>query len=256
VNSLFQVRNAQVRYGRSLILKGIDLELASGSFVAIVGPNGAGKSTLISLLSGLVKPSEGWCRYRGHDAHKWNRKEYARRVAVVTQADAASFPFTAEQVIAMGRMPYASGIFESPNDLAAVERALEMTDTGHLRAREFRTLSGGEKQRTLLAAALAQSPETLLLDEPSNHLDLQHQVSLYNLLRRLSGAGTLVVAVTHDVNLAALHADRIVMMEGGTILSDGTPGEVLRAEVLERLFHINVELHHTSSGRPWMVYGA
>jgi iron complex transport system ATP-binding protein len=146
-------------------------------------------------------------------------------------------------------------MYESAEDHAAVAKALDLTGMSKFRERDFRTLSGGEKQRILLASALAQAPEVLLLDEPSTHLDLQHQIALYELLRGLSRSGLLVVAVTHDLNLAAAYAARMILMQNGNIRMEGSPAEVLRSEVIEEVFQVRVELHGRPSGQPWVLYG-
>jgi iron complex transport system ATP-binding protein len=255
VNCLFQVRDAGVRYGASEVLRSACLRLHRGEFVAIAGPNGAGKSTLLSLIAGLSAPSSGECLFLDREAHRWNRRDFARRVAVVLQTEPTAFPFTAEEVVYMGRMPHSTGLYETAEDHAAVAMALAETGTEAFRTRDFRTLSGGEKQRVLLASALAQKPEVLLLDEPSTHLDLQHQLSLHRLLRELSGKGLLVVAVTHDLNLAAAYAQRIVLMNHGRIHADGPPAEVLGPALLEDIFRVRVDVHQRPSGQPWLIYG-
>jgi iron complex transport system ATP-binding protein len=252
---LFEIRNAGVRYGTAEVLCSASLRLDRGEFIAIAGPNGAGKSTLLSVVAGLKTPSSGQCLFLGTETHRWDRREFAGRVAVVLQAEPTAFPFTVEQVVYMGRMPHSTGLYETEADHAAVSRALAATDTELFRHRDFRTLSGGERQRVLLASALAQEPEVLLLDEPSNHLDLQHQLSLHKLMRELSGRGLLVVAVTHDLNLAAAYAARIVLMNDGRICADGPPAQVLKPDTIEQIFRVHVQVHQRTSGQPWLVYG-
>lgn len=252
---LFAMRNAGVRYGAAEVLRSASLQLHQGEFVAIAGPNGAGKSTLLSLLAGLLAPSSGECLFLGRAAHRWKRRDFARRVALVVQTEPTAFPFTAEDVVYMGRMPHATGLYENAEDDAAVAEALAATETLALRARDFRTLSGGEKQRVILASALAQKPDVLLLDEPSNHLDLQHQLSLHRLLRELSRTGLLIVTVTHDLNLVGAYAERLVLMHEGRIRADGPPGAILDSGTIEQVFQVRAEVHHRPSGQPWLVYG-
>ena len=155
----------------------------------------------------------------------------------------------------MGRTPHQAGMYESEEDLRQIAAALATTSMTAFAKREFRTLSGGEKQRILLASALAQAPEVLLLDEPATHLDLRHQVELHRMLRDLSCRGILVVAVTHDLNLAAAYASRMILMHEGTLRADGTPATVLNSALLEEVFQVRVELHNRPSGQPWLVYG-
>jgi iron complex transport system ATP-binding protein len=254
--TLFELQNVGVRYGTFEALRLVSLVLSSGAFVAIAGPNGAGKSTLLSVLAGLIRPSNGSSLFKGRDLKSWNRRDFAKRVAVVLQESGANFPFTAEDVVFMGRMPHRSGLYETKEDRAAVEQALERTQTAEFRHREFRTLSGGEKQRVLLASALAQSPEVLLLDEPSAHLDIYHQVQLYRLLQELSQRGLLVVAVTHDLNVALGKADRLLLMHHGQIRADGEPGGTVRSELMEEVYSVPIEVHHNAAGKPWITYGA
>ena len=256
MNSVFRLDQASVRYGHAEVLRSISLTLYSAEFVMIAGPNGAGKSTLLSLLAGLSAPTSGSCQFLGRAATNWSRREFAQRVAVVQQTEPSEFPFTAEEVVYMGRMPHRTGMYETQADHDAVANALRSTDMLGYRQRDFRTLSGGEKQRILLASALAQQPEVLLLDEPASHLDLKHQVSLHELLRGLRRQGLLVVAVTHDLNLAAAYADRLALMNNGELRASGSPSEVLRSEVIEEVFQVRVEFHQRSSGQPWMLYGA
>ena len=255
MNPLFALREVAVCYGSTQVLGPVSLAFSAGEFVSVAGPNGAGKSTLLSVLAGLVAPSSGSCEFLHQQAHQWNRRSFAQRVAVVQQVESPSFPFTAEQVVYMGRMPHRARFTDTAEDDAAVEQALASTGTLPFRHREFRTLSGGEKQRILLAAALAQTPEVLLLDEPSTHLDLHHQVSLHQMLRRLSKSGMLVVAVTHDLNLAAAYSDRMVVLHHGTIQAEGTPTQVLRSSLMEEVFQVHVQVHTAASGHPWLVYG-
>jgi iron complex transport system ATP-binding protein len=206
-------------------------------------------------MAGLRPHYAGGCRYAGREVREWPRRAFAREVAFVPQSLRIEFPFTAEQVVMMGRTPYCDGLFESPEDHAAVERAMGITDTLPFRRRDFRSLSGGEKQRTILASVLAQSPKVLLLDEPTTFLDLQHQDSIYSLLRDLAAGGLLVVAVTHDLNLAAAYADRILVLRAGELVRDAAPAEVLNPATIREVFGVSAEVRRTTAGRPWISYG-
>jgi iron complex transport system ATP-binding protein len=233
----FRAVNLAFSYG----LHDATFELPATGFVAIAGPNGAGKSTLLGILAGLRHPYKGECQYRGVEVRRWRRHEFARKVAFLPQSMKLEFPFTAEQVVFMGRAPYADGWFESQEDHKAVAHAMATTDTRVFAARDFRSLSGGEKQRVILASALAQEPETLLLDEPTTFLDLKHQFAMYHLLATLAKR-MLVVAVTHDLNLALRFSDRVIVMEDGRIAAHGTPEEALAPGIIDRVFGVRAEL--------------
>lgn len=255
MSAAYQLTSVRVTAGKRDILHVDKLSLYRGELVTIAGPNGAGKSTLVSVLSGLRKQFAGSCLYLGREVRDWPRREFSRNVAVVMQTHPVPFPFSVEDVVLMGRTPYAKGWFESPDDLAAVDDALERTDSLSLRGRNFRTLSGGEQQRIILAAAIAQHTEVLLLDEPSSFLDLQHQVHLYKLLRQLRDAGALVVMITHDLNLAAAYADRLLLLQDGKIVADDSAERVMTTETIRSVFGVETELHRSASGGVWMRYG-
>ena len=216
--------------------------------ISVAGPNGAGKSTLLGMMAGLRSPYSGSCTYDGKEIRQWPKREFARKVAFLPQSVRMQFPFTVEEVVLMGRTPYASGWFQTAEDRSAVEDAMTTTDTLAFRARDFRSLSGGEAQRVILASALTQRPEALLLDEPATHLDLRHQLALYRLLGELSKS-LLVVAVTHDLNLALRFSNRVMVLENGRIAADGTAEEVLNPALIARVFGVQATLH----GR-WMSY--
>jgi iron complex transport system ATP-binding protein len=251
---LFQLTNAGVRYGDVDALRSATVRFECGEFVAVAGPNGAGKSTLLGVMAGLNTHFTGECLFEGKDVRKWARREFARRVSVVPQSVRIEFSFSVEQVVLMGRTPFADAMFESDEDAAHVERAMALTGIIDLRARDFRTLSGGEKQRVVLASALAQTPEVLLLDEPTTYLDLEHQISLYRLLRELSRSGMLVVGITHDLNLAATFTDRIVVLQGGSIVADGAPDAVVTRDTLREVFRVDAPVEISRAGRPWIHY--
>jgi iron complex transport system ATP-binding protein len=255
MSELLALRDAGMRYDGAEVLRHVNLDFTAAELVAIVGPNGAGKSTLLGIMAGLRGHYLGKCLYGGRDVNRWPRRAFAREVSFVPQGVRIEFPFTAEQVVMMGRTPHGDGLFESPEDHAAVERAMEIADILPFRSRDFRTLSGGEKQRTILASALAQTPRVLLVDEPTTFLDLEHQVSIYRLLRELSRQGLLVIAVTHDLNLAAAYSDRVVVLRAGEVVSDAAPAEVLRPELIRAVFGVEAGVSVTPAGRPWILYG-
>ena len=252
---LYELRNAGVRYGAFEALRSVTVSFKPAEFVTIAGPNGAGKSTMLSVMAGLRSAFSGESLFQGRDVRRWKRSEFARRVSVVPQSVHIGFPFTAEQVVLMGRTPHAGAMFESDADAEHVRRAMELTGTAPFRTRDFRSLSGGEKQRVVVASALAQAPEALLLDEPTTHLDIEHQVSLYKLLRSLARDGMLVVAITHDLNLASAFADRIVVLRAGELVSDGAPEVVFNESTMRDVFRVAAQIHSGPGGRPWIHYG-
>ncbi len=236
-------------YGERLVLADVTAAFITGQMSAIAGPNGAGKSTLLSVLAGLLTRYQGHCGYRGRDIRKWPRRTFARSVAFVPQSLRIEFPFTAEQVVMMGRTPFGNGLFEAPGDRDQVERAMIATDTLAFRGRDFRSLSGGERQRVVLASALAQSPDFLLLDEPTTFLDLKHQIAIYRLLRDLCRSGLGVVTVTHDLNLALTYSDRVLLLNDGRIQSDGAPAAVLTPHNLAHVFAVQASVRDS-----WIAY--
>jgi ABC-type cobalamin/Fe3+-siderophores transport system ATPase subunit len=222
-------------------LKEASFELPPMGLITIVGPNGAGKSTLIAILAGLRRDYRGACSYAGKEIREWSRHELARHVAFLPQALRVEFPFTAEQVVFMGRTPHSNGWFDSPEDVVAVEEALRTTDALEFRDRDFRSLSGGERQRVILASALAQKPDCLLLDEPTTFLDLKHQIGMYRILADLARR-MLVVAVTHDLNLARRYSHRVIVMAEGRIAGDGKPEDVLAPDTIRQVFGVQTEI--------------
>ena len=236
--------------GFSYGLHDATFDLPPSGFITIAGPNGAGKSTLLGILAGLRHPYQGVCTYKDVEIRRWRRREFARQVAFLPQSVKLEFPFTAEQVVFMGRAPYADGWFESQQDHDAVKRAMTTTDATAFAARDFRSLSGGEKQRVILASALAQEPETLLLDEPTTFLDLKHQLAMYKLLSSLAKR-MLVVAVTHDLNLALRFSDRVIVMEAGKIAAQGPPQEALAPTIIDQVFGVRAQLRDG-----WLIYEA
>ncbi len=252
----FDLRGVGMSYGASHVLSGLDLHFGEPQMLALPGPNGAGKSTLLGILAGLRTHHEGACLMNGKPCAQWRRADFARQVAFVPQSLKLEFPFTAEQVVLMGRTPFGGGLFEGPHDWEAVNRAMELTDTLQFRSRDFRSLSGGERQRVVLASAIAQQPQAMLLDEPTTFLDLRHQVAIYTLLRELARTGLLVIAATHDLNLAASYSDRVVALKQGRVVADAPPCEALSSARIREVFGVAAEWLRRSDGKDWISYGA
>jgi ABC-type cobalamin/Fe3+-siderophores transport system ATPase subunit len=241
-------------YGARVALRGCSFSLASRELVAIIGPNGAGKSTLLRVLAGLIRPHAGAVTLDGRPLAGLARRALARRIAVVPQIFDTVFPFTVREVVALGRIARL-GAFGRPSadDTAAVDRAIGDLGIGAIADRRIDRLSGGERQRALLAMALAQETDVLLLDEPTVHLDPGHQLATLSLIREIGEErGLAVCAVLHDLNLASSFATRIVAMEAGRIVRDGPPLDVLRPELIARVFGEGLEIV-ARDGRPGVL---
>jgi iron complex transport system ATP-binding protein len=236
---------------RREVLRGLTLSLAPGELVALLGTNGSGKTTLLRALAGTLTPDAGVIRFAGRPLREWRRNELARRVAVLPQQLELPLGFRVSELVAMGRAPHARRLFASTaDDDRAIARALFDADATDLSDRPAEELSGGERQRLLVAMALAQEPDLLLLDEPTLHLDLAHQVSLLGAIRRLRDLrGLTVIAVLHDLNLAAAFAPRLAVLDGGRVVADGAPEDVLSADLVRRVFGVQVDEARTEAGR-------
>ncbi len=216
-------------YDKIAALSSVSLEVTPGEIFGLLGPNGSGKSTLLRLISGVTKPRNGQILFAGQNLQTYGREALARQIAVVPQESRIELPFSVLEVVLMGRSPYLKRFgFEQAHDLAIAQHAMEQTAVAALATREIHELSGGERQRVVLARALAQEPQLLLLDEPTAFLDIKHQVEVYDLLKRLSRQqGLTVIAIMHDLNLAALYCDRLALLKSGQVFAQGTPEQVL-----------------------------
>jgi iron complex transport system ATP-binding protein len=240
------LKGTEARYEDVPILHGLDLSLSSGEMVGIIGPNGSGKTTLLRVASGALRPSTGSVELFGVSLRRMKRSEIARVLAMLPQEVFVPFALTASEIVLMGRTPHRDA--DWARDREAVRSAMAATDSLYLADRVFNELSGGERQRVLVAMALAQEPRVLLLDEPTVHLDISHQIDILSLIRRLNRErGLTVLATMHDLNLAALYFDRLVMIDGGRIEADGAPSEVFSDGHLGRVFGrgFRVQAHPT-----------
>jgi iron complex transport system ATP-binding protein len=219
-------------------LAGVSFSVSPGTIHGIIGPNGSGKSTLHRLLLGSIEPDLGEVRYEGRPVGSWTRRELARAVGVVTQREEMAFPLTVRDLVAMGRYPHLrTWQREGAADRRAIESALRRCDVAHLADRALATLSGGELQRVRIARALAQQPRTLVLDEPTAALDIRHEMAIFELLAALAARdGVTIIVVTHNLNLAARYAARLLLLDRGRTASAGTPDRVLERNTLERVY--------------------
>jgi len=223
------------------VLRDIDLNVASGEFLALVGPNGSGKSTLLKVVSGILRPSTGAVRLGNDPVDSLSVRRLAQRLALVSQERPLGFGFTVREVVAMGRTAH-RGRFarETARDRGAIDRAMKSADVEDLAARSIRGISGGERQRVFLATALAQDPAVLLLDEPTTHLDLAHQVRFLSIVRRSSVAGMTVMMAIHDLTLAAQSTERTVLLSAGRIAAIDRTERVLTGANLRNVFGVEV----------------
>lgn len=242
-------------YGGSPVLAELDLTIRPAELVGLLGPNGVGKTTFVRLASGALAPSAGRIELFGEDLAALAARERARRVAVVPQETHPVFEFTVSEIVRMGRAPHLGFLgLETQRDRDLARDAMRRCSVEHLADRSFRALSGGEHQRVLLARALTQEAPLLLLDEPTAFLDIRHRLAAYDVLVGLRDAGLAVVVVSHDINLAARHCDRLVLMHGGGVAADGVPAEVLTPASIGEAYGVDVEiLTDPSTGRPFVI---
>lgn len=249
--NVFSLSDVHFSYDGEEAVSGVTLDIAAGEYISLIGPNGAGKTTLLRLMSGILKPSRGEVWIMETPAGRLGRVEIARRVAVVPQESGVTFSFTVEEVVLMGRFPHLGPYgFEGPHDFEAAHEAMRVTETIEFRDRHIQDLSGGERRRVIIARALAQEAEILLLDEPTAFLDIKHQVEIMTLIKRLKEEKDLtVVTTTHDLNLAAAFSDRMVLLKEGRLFKDGPPREVISEEVLSQAYETAVDVKEWEGGR-------
>jgi iron complex transport system ATP-binding protein len=240
---------------RREVLRGLDLNVEEGELVALLGPNGSGKTTLLRAVAGTLRRDAGRVAIFGRDLEAWSRIALARRVAVLPQALVLPDGFRVAELVEMGRAPHATRWFgASAEDADAVELALADAGALDLVERQADELSGGERQRVLVAMALAQQPELLLLDEPTLHLDIAHQASLLATVAHLRARrGLTVLAVFHDLNLAAAYAPRVAILDAGRVVADGDPASILGPDLVRRVFGVAVDEARTDDGRRFLV---
>lgn len=249
-----RLENVSYGYTEKQVLKNVSLGLESGGFFGIVGPNGAGKSTLLKLLDGFIQPQEGTVYLNGQDLRSFSLAALAREVALIPQTS-YYFPFTVEEMVLLGRTPYYSRLGSpSVRDRKVAWASMEITGIAHLAHRVVSDLSGGERQRVTIARALAQEAQVLLLDEPTTHLDLEHQINICRLLKAKSEEGLTVVAVLHDLNLAASFCHHVFVLANGHLVVEGSPEKVFTPELIAQVFKVTVpSLSHPLTGRPIIV---
>ena len=252
---LFELDRVDFAYGAQPALAGVDLHVPAGEILGLVGPNGAGKSTLLQVLGGLLGPTRGTVRFEGLPLADRARRDLARAIAYVPQEYGLDFPFTAGEVVLMGRYPHlGAATFEGPADREAARAAMERTDVWPLRNRRFDELSGGERRRVVLAQAFCQDTRAILLDEPTASLDAAHELALQRALAaRRAERGVTVILVTHDLAGAARLCDRLVCLRAGRVVADGPTAEILRSPALEEAFGVRFHIGRLPDGPPFVV---
>lgn len=251
-----QIEQVYFSYFNGLVLHDISLAVSAGEMVGLLGANGSGKTTLLKLASGVLKPERGEVRLDGSSLNQLTRKFIARSIAVVPQQFHIPFAFTTSEVVMLGRIPFIKALAgETTTDRQAVATAMSLVGISPLAARRFDELSGGERQKVILAMALAQQPKLLLLDEPTAHLDISHQVEILERVMSLNREqGLTVIAAMHDLNLASLYFDRLVLLKEGRVSAEGTPAQVLTEDSIREVFAATVRVElHPASGVPHIV---
>jgi iron complex transport system ATP-binding protein len=254
LSDLITVANVSFSYGSRSVLDSVSFRAGEGEFLALLGTNGAGKSTLLDIVSGFRKAESGSVAIAGRSQRDWNRREIAQRVSHLPQAVHADLPFTAEQLVGMGRYPHTDRWFESEEDHKRIRAAMERTSCWAQRHRAFRSLSGGERQRVLLAACIAQDAAALLLDEPSTFLDIEQQLHCFSLLRQEAREGKLCIAAMHDLNLALTYCTRLMVLADGVIAYDMQVAEAHRNKEWLGRFSSRLDMSTTPAGSPWVWY--
>ena len=237
-NTILEITGYSFSIGPKEILRDVSFSVSQGEYLSIVGPNGAGKTTLLKCLDRIYRGGTGQISVFGQPLKSYRQRELARQLSYVPQADGRVFPFTVDQFVLMGRYPYLNPLSSvGREDMEAVREVMERTGVDEFAHRKLDTLSGGERQKVYIAAALAQGAEVLLLDEPTTFLDYRHQAEVRDLLAEVNrNSGVTVVAVTHDLNRAAMDSDRVVALREGSVVFDGTPSEIMQPEVLQRIY--------------------
>jgi iron complex transport system ATP-binding protein len=250
---MLEVRNISINYGVCAVVQDVSFALETGKIVALLGANGAGKTTVLKTLNGSLPVSAGVILLDGKELKSFSRREIAQRIAVIAQETETKFPVSVLEFVLSGRFAHGTAFgWETESDLRIALSSLNACDLTNYENRQMNQLSGGERQRVVLARALATEAKVLLLDEPTANLDLAHQALMFRLVReRCLHAGSAAIVITHDLNLAAEFADRIILLKNGAILANGAPETVLTEDNLKRVFGVKVLLDENPvSGRP------
>ncbi len=248
---LIEINNLKFTYSsRNSFSLDIDSwNIKKGNFTFLLGPNGSGKSTLLKILTRILNCYSGTIKLKNKEINSYKRKDYAKLIAYVPQSILTIFPYSVYETVMMGRTPYLNTMgFETNEDKKIVNEILELLEITHLRKKGINEISGGELQRVIIAKALAQNPEILLLDEPNAHLDIEHQITIFNLLNKLKkDKGLTILAVSHDLNLAGIYADEIAFFVDGRIIKSGPKNLIFTIDNIKHVFHVDTKIFQTSN---------
>ena len=257
MSSVLEIKNLNIDYNGIKALENLNLDLKKGKFYTILGPNGAGKSTLLKAISKNLDNHKGTIFIEGTDIKDLKIKNLARRISMVPQETSIDFDLMGEEIVLMGRIPHLKRLEkEGSHDLAIVKEAMRKTNTLHLRNRSVTKMSGGEKQRVVVARALAQEAGIMLLDEPVSQLDLHNQIEIMNIIRGLvDKEGLTAICVLHDINLAVNYSDEIIIMKDGHLVSKGSPEDIIRQDIIEETYGIKVNIiENPITNKPFIIH--
>lgn len=250
---MLTIRNLRKTYEDATVVDDVSLELPHGKVISMIGPNGAGKSTVLGMISRLVAKSSGAVEFQGKDLEKWESRELAKHLAILTQANNVQMKLTVRELVAFGRFPH-SGSNLSQKDWEIVDRSIRYMELESFAERFIDEMSGGQRQRAFIAMVLAQDTEYVLLDEPTNNLDIYHATQMMKLVRRLCDElGKTVILVLHEINLAAFYSDYICAFKSGKIAAWGTVNEVMTPEQLKLIYGVDFQIHEID-GRPLAIF--
>lgn len=256
MDTLLKINNLSGGYHKESVIRDISLEIKKGDFIGIIGPNGCGKTTLLRLVSRVLAPQKGSISLEGIDIMHMDLKEFCRKVAYVAQDMLINFSFSVLEIVLLGRIPHLKRLqLETKKDYSIAEDALTMTDTLYLKEKKIDELSSGERQRVIIAKALAQEPVLLFLDEPTSHLDIAHQIQILDLLKKLNRQNNItIVMVLHDLNLASEYCNRIILLNEGRIFKEGDPRQVLTYQNIEAVYKTVVVVRDNPiSAKPYVI---
>ncbi|MEJ2331572.1 MAG: ABC transporter ATP-binding protein, partial [Desulfobulbaceae bacterium] len=250
MSHILDISNISLSFRDNFILSNVSLEVSAGEFFVIIGPNGAGKTSLLKVLSGLQKAQKGTVTIKDKNILNYRRRNLSQIMAIVPQHIEVGFPFTVADTVIMGRSPHLGILgMEGENDFHIAEEAMKFTDVSHLTDRKLFQLSGGELQRVIIARAICQQPEIILLDEPTTALDPAHQLKIMDLMEKFRREhGTTIIMVSHDLNLASMYGDRVLLLKSGRVVKTGDPKSVLNKELLEDSYGCRIQVDESPLG--------